>query len=133
MGEWVVVILLACVSSNGISENKEVGFGVNPKGEIIIISPPGLDVHLKLKRKMEDVVLMSDDNDHLYSIRSSVIEGKFILFLNELEPVKLRLHGMGGGIELETYKSLSSTVITTADPQANSLFEGTLSMDGTPR
>jgi hypothetical protein len=133
MGEWVIVILLACVSSNGISENKEVGFGINPKGEIIIISPPGIDVHLKPRRKMEQVILMSDDNNRLYSIRSSVVDGKFILFLNELETVKTRLGGPATGVELDTYKSISSTIITTADPQAHSLFEGALSMEGTPR
>jgi hypothetical protein len=130
MGEWVVVILLACVSSNGISENKEVGFGMNSKGEIIIISPPGLDVHLKPKKKMEDLILMTDDNDRPYSIRTSVIDGKFILFINELEAVKIKY---APTIDLDTYRSLSSIVITTADPQANAIFEGALSMEDTPR
>jgi hypothetical protein len=129
MGEWVIVILLACVSSNGISENKEVGFGLNPKGEIIIISPPFLDVHLKPKKKIQDALLMADENDHLYSIRTSVVDGKFIFFLNELVPVKNRLDGHSNWIEFDSYKSLSSTVITTADPQANQIMDNALSMD----
>jgi hypothetical protein len=126
MGEWVILILLACVSSEGISENKEVGFGFNPKGEMIIISPPMLDVHLKRKQRLEDVTLMTDENDHLYSIKSNVIDGKFILIINELEKIKVKYSNT---IDLNTYRSLNSTIITTADPQANKIMEETLSMD----
>jgi hypothetical protein len=126
MGEWVIVILLACVSSEGISENKEVGFGFNPKGEMIILSPPMLDLHLKKKKRLEDVTIMSDENDHLYSIKSNLIDGKFIFIINELETVKVKY---SNNIELDTYRSLSSMVISTADPQANRIVEENISMD----
>jgi hypothetical protein len=126
MGEWVIVILLACVSSEGISENKEVGFGFNPKGEMIILSPPMLDLHLKKKKRLEDVTIMSDENNHLYSIKSNLIDGKFIFIINELETVKVKY---SNNIELDTYRSLSSMVISTADPQANRIVEENISMD----
>jgi len=118
MGDWVVVILLACITVDGETKNQEVGFATNQKHELVIVSPPWLDVKLKRKEKHDEYYLMEDEKGNPYYIQSIFLNGKFILFIHELKKrhapsKKERLHLIPPG-----YRAVNSYVIASIQPTA---------------
>jgi len=118
MGEWVVVIMMACVTLNGESKNQEIGLAINKQSELMVVVPSVLDIHLKRKEQMEDYVLFSDDQGKLYSLLTIYEKNKFIFFITEVEE-KVPSPKERWIAKPNSYQAVQSFIISSMDPIAS--------------
>src|SRR4051812_29296378 len=85
MGDWIVMVIMACVTINGESKNQEIGLAINKQSELIIIIPEVLDIHLKRKGQVNDFALFADKDGKLYSLFTIYRKDEFVFFLSEVE------------------------------------------------
>ena len=115
MNEWIITILLACVTIDGKRDYQQVGFATN-KDELIIVLPPSLNVRLRRKDKVNDIYILADSVNNPYSIQFIYERQEFIFFIQQLEENKDK------GLNKLPFKPVKSYIVATADSKANQIF-----------